>query len=369
MSENKLNEIPEAMMAVQLTGNGGPEKLSVQHDIPVPKIGEDEVLIRVKTCGMNNTDINTRVGWYSKSVTAATSSKGFGEIEDEQTWGGEKFYFPRIQGADVCGIVVDVGKNADSGLIGRRVLVDPCIRDTKSENWRDNAKYLGSEINGGFAQYCSVPFRNTYPVNSEMTDIELASFPCSWATAEHMLTRSRLRKGQTLVVTGASGGVGTALIQLAKLREAYVIAITSSEKFDLVKDCGADSVLDRNKKELKGNIIELAQGPVDVLADVAGGNNFAQLFEAITKGGCYVTAGAIAGPIVDLDLRTLYLNDIEMHGCTVYEPSVFKTLIEYIEHERVKPIIGGVFRLEEIRQAQEEFSKKQHVGTMILTVD
>ena len=94
---------------------------------------------------------------------------------------------------------------------------DPCIREPTSENWRDNAKYLGSEINGAFAQYCAVPLRNTYPINSEMTDIELASFPCSWATAEHMITRSRLRKGQTLVVTGASGGVGTALIQLAKL--------------------------------------------------------------------------------------------------------------------------------------------------------
>ena len=83
MSENQLEAIPEVMMAVQLTGNGGPEKLAVLHDIPVPDIGEDEVLIRGKACGVNNTDINTRVGWYSKSVTAATSSKGFGEIEDE----------------------------------------------------------------------------------------------------------------------------------------------------------------------------------------------------------------------------------------------------------------------------------------------
>ena len=369
MSENQLEAIPKVMMAVQLTGNGGPEKLAVLHDIPVPDIGEDEVLIRVKACGVNNTDINTRVGWYSKSVTAATSSKGFGEIEDKQTWGGNKFSFPRIQGADVCGIVVDVGNNADASLIGRRVLVDPCVRNPKPGNWRDNARYLGSEINGAFAQYCAVPLRNTYPINSEMTDIELASFPCSWATAEHMLTRSRLRKGQTLVVTGASGGVGTALIQLAKLREANVIAVTSLEKYDSVKDCGADLLLDRYEKELKSNIIELAQGPVDVLADVAGGNNFVQLFESIAKGGCYVTSGAIAGPIVDLDLRTLYLNDIEMHGCTVYDPAVFKLLVEYIENERVKPIIGGVFRLEEIRHAQEEFSKKQHVGAMVLTVD
>ena len=93
------------------------------------------------------------------------------------------------------------------------------------------------------------------------------------------------------------------------------------------------------------------------------------MFEAITKGGCYGTSGAIAGPMVELDLRTRYLNDIEMHGCTVYDPSVFKLLTEYIESERVKPIIGGVFRLEEIREAQEEFSKKQHVGAMVLTVD
>jgi len=357
------------MMAVQLTGNGGPEKLSVRHDISVPEIGEDEVLLRVKTCGMNNTDINTRVGWYSKSVTAATSSKGFGHIEDEQTWGGEKLSFPRIQGADACGMVVDVGKNADAKLIGKRVLVDPCIRDPKSKNWRDNAKYLGSEIDGGFAQYCAVPVRNAYPVDSEMTDIELASFPCSWATAEHMLVRSRLGKGHTVVVTGASGGVGTALIQLAKLREASVIAVTSLEKLDLVKDSGADFALDRNEKDLKSKIIELAHGPVDVLADVAGGSNFAELFESVTKGGCYVTAGAIAGPIVDLDLRTLYLNDLEMHGCTVYDPAVFQSLIEYIEKEKVTPIIGGVFRLEEIREAQEEFSKKQHVGAMVLTVD
>jgi len=356
-------------MAVQLTGNGGPEKLSVRHDIPVPKISEDEVLLRVKTCGMNNTDINTRVGWYSKSVRAATLNEGFQNIEDEQTWGGEKLSFPRIQGADACGMVVDVGKNADAKLIGKRVLVDPCIRDPKSKNWRDNAKYLGSEIDGGFAQYCAVPVRNAHPVDSEMTDIELASFPCSWATAEHMLVRSRLGKGHTVVVTGASGGVGTALIQLAKLREASVIAVTSLEKFDLVKDSGADFALERNEKDLKSKIIELAQGPVDVLADVAGGSNFAALFESVTKGGCYVTAGAIAGPIVDLDLRTLYLNDLEMHGCTVYDPAVFQSLIEYIEKEKVTPIIGGIFRLQEIVEAQEEFSKKQHVGAMVLTVD
>ena len=266
-------------------------------------------------------------------------------------------------------MVVAAGNDTNQELIGTRVIVDPCIRDPKSKNWRENAKYLGSEIDGGFAQYCAVPSRNAHPVNSEMTDIELASFPCSWATAEHMLTRSRLEKGQTVVVTGASGGVGTALIQLAKLREATVIAVTSTEKFDSIKRCGADLLLDRNEHDLKNKILELGHGPIDVLADVAGGNNFAELFETIGKGGCYTTAGAIAGPIVELDLRILYLNDLEMHGCTVYDPSVFKALIGYIEEEKVAPMVGGVFDLQDINSAQEEFSKKQHVGAMVLKVD
>ena len=364
-----MNEIPKVMKGVQLTGNGGPEKLSFRYDIPTPEINEEEVLIEVKACGMNNTDINTRVGWYSKSVAAATSNEGFSNIEDENTWGGESLSFPRIQGADPCGVVVAAGNDTNQELIGTRVIVDPCIRDPKSKNWRENAKYLGSEIDGGFAQYCAVPSRNAHPVNSEMTDIELASFPCSWATAEHMLTRSRLEKGQTVVVTGASGGVGTALIQLAKLREATVIAVTSTEKFDLIKRCGADLLLDRNEHDLKNKILELGHGPIDVLADVAGGNNFAELFETIGKGGCYTTAGAIAGPIVELDLRILYLNDLEMHGCTVYDPSVFKALIGYIEEEKVAPMVGGVFDLQDINSAQEEFSKKQHVGAMVLKVD
>ena len=364
-----MNEIPKVMKGVQLTGNGGPEKLSFRDDIPTPEINEEEVLIEVKACGMNNTDINTRVGWYSKSVAAATSNEGFSNIEDENTWGGESLSFPRIQGADPCGVVVAAGNDTNQELIGTRVIVDPCIRDPKSKNWRENAKYLGSEIDGGFAQYCAVPSRNAHPVNSEMTDIELASFPCSWATAEHMLTRSRLEKGQTVVVTGASGGVGTALIQLAKLREATVIAVTSTEKFDSIKRCGADLLLDRNEHDLKNKILELGHGPIDVLADVAGGNNFAELFETISKGGCYTTAGAIAGPIVELDLRILYLNDLEMHGCTVYDPSVFKALIGYIEEEKVAPMVGGVFDLQDINSAQEEFSKKQHVGAMVLKVD
>ena len=131
--------------------------------------------------------------------------------------------------------------------------------------------------------------------------------------------------------------------------------------------CTSKAIADEH--DMKNKILELGHGPIDVLADVAGGNNFAELFETIGKGGCYTTAGAIAGPIVELDLRILYLNDLEMHGCTVYDPSVFKALIGYIEEEKVAPMVGGVFDLQDINSAQEEFSKKQHVGAMVLKVD
>jgi len=363
-------EIPEVMTAVHLVGNGGPEMLVVRHDVPVPTPAGDEVLIRVRACGMNNTDINTRVGWYSKSVTGATSTEGFGddEVTGDGTWGGSGLTFPRIQGADPCGEVVAVGAEVDAGLVGRRVLVDGWVRDAADPTNRDGAGYVGSERDGGYAQYCAVPAANVYPVESPLTDVELASFPCSWSTAEHMLTRPRVSAADTVVVTGASGGVGSALVQLAKLRGARVVAVTSAAKADAVTALGADAVVDRAAPDLAAAVAEAAAGPVHVLADVVGGVDFAPLLEIVARGGRYTTAGAIAGPVVDLDLRTLYLNDLELYGCTVYEPPVFAALVDYIQQGAIRPVVAATFPLAEIHAAQEAFTAKTHVGAMVVTV-
>ena len=184
-----------------------------------------------------------------------------------------------------------------------------------------------------------------------------------------MLTRPALEAGETVVVTGASGGVGTALLQLAKLRGAKVVAVTSSSKADAVSSLGADAVVDRMVDDLVGAVTSAASGPVDLLADVVGGADFAPLLDVVRRGGRYATAGAIAGPVVDLDLRTLYLNDLELYGCTVYEPSVFEALVGYIRRGEVQPVVGGTYPLEEIRAAQEAFGEKSHVGALVLTVD
>ena len=379
MSVN-TGDLPEVMTALHLLGNGGPEMLELRHDVPVPSPADDEVLVRVRACAMNNTDVNTRVGWYSKAVTGATDTEGFatdesvGDVSDDGTWGGDGLTFPRIQGADPCGEVVAVGADADAGLIGRRVLADGWIRDAADPSDRSKAGYLGSERDGGYAQYCTIPAVNVYPVDPvdgpplDLTDAELASFPCSWATAEHMLTRPAVGPDDTVVVTGASGGVGSALVQLARLRGARVVAVTSAAKFDAVSAMGADVCIDRDANDLAGAVLEAAAGRVDVLADVVGGSDFAPLLEVVRRGGRYTTAGAIAGPIVDLDLRTLYLNDLELFGCTVYEPPVFEALVGYIQRGEVRPVVAATWPLSDFGAAQEAFTAKSHVGAMVIEI-
>ena len=363
------SELPAAMRAALLLGTGGPEMLVVRDDVPVPSPGPGDVLVRVAACGMNNTDINTRVGWYSRAVTSATSGEGFAEAEaHDSTWGRRSLSFPRIQGADISGVVVAAGDGANAGLVGRRVLVDPWLRDRERPSDRELADYLGSERDGGYAEYCAVPGENVYPVSTGLSDVELASFACSWSTAEHMLQRAALRPGQSIAIPGASGGVGSALVQLAKRRGARVVAVAGASKLDQVNELGADAGVARESADAVAAAVAANRGRFDVVADVVGGDSFSDWLEALSRGGRYVTSGAIAGPIVDLDLRTLYLNDLQLHGATVYEPQVFADLVGYIDRGEVRPVVGGSYPLEEIHAAQEAFAAKRHVGSLVITV-
>ena len=364
--------LPVYMTAAVLTGHGGLEKLIVRDEIPVPKPKANEVLIHVGACGMNNTDINTRIGWYSKSVDSETNSIGVSDdpgldSEEDATWGGGAVVFPLIQGADVTGRIVAVGDDVSPDRVGERTLVDPWLRDPVDPGNRNLAAYLGSERNGGFAQYMTVPAQNAFPVKSGLTDAELATFPCSYSTGEHMLHRVRLGVGEKIVIPGASGGVGSALIQLAKRRGAWVLAITSRPKMDSIRELGADAVLDRNQKDIEHQIQEiLPGGSADVVADVVGGPDFSMLFNLLCRGGRYVTSGAIAGPIVELDLRTLYLKDLEMHGATVMPVGIFKNLVSYIENSEIRPLLAREFSIYDIKKAQGEFLAKQHIGNFVI---
>lgn len=348
-----MTTLPTTMKGVLLTGHGGPEMLEYCQDIPVPTPKENEVLIRVSAAGVNNTDINTRIGWYSK---------GDNDSEDA-SWSGNALVLPRIQGADVCGEIVAVGSMVDEGRIGERVLIEPCLSDVNGETinppW-----YFGSECDGGFAEYTVVSAKHAYQLNTDLTDVELASFPCSYSTAENMLTRSRVAKGDRVLISGASGGVGSAAIQLAKARGATVIAITSPSKNEQVLDLGADEVVPRN-----ANLVEaLGNNSVDVVIDLVAGDQWPQFLEVLRPKGRYAVSGAIGGAMVELDVRTLYLKDLSFFGCTVLEPEVFGNLVHHIEQGNIKPLVAQTFPLEDINQAQAVFQEKGHVGKMVLTV-
>ncbi|MBX2836774.1 MAG: alcohol dehydrogenase family protein [Gammaproteobacteria bacterium] len=357
-------QIPAQMFGVQLTRHGGVDALAYRSDIPVPAIADDEVLIRVLAAGINNTDINTRIGWYSKTVTAATDAGGLQNNDSEggadATWSGEAMVFPRIQGADCCGVIVAVGAAVDQQRLGERVIVRNMLRSYVAyrpyECWT-----LGSECDGAFAQFTKAPSRETYRVDSDWTDAELASIPCAYSTAENMLHRADVGREHVLI-TGASGGVGSAAIQLAKRRGASVIAIASKQKQAALRALGVDRVIDRNSdlSEVLGHSV------VDVVLDLVAGDAWPALLDVLKRGGRYVTAGAIAGPIVSLDVRTLYLKDLSLIGCTFQEDVVFENLVSYIENDEIKPLVAESFPLSDIGIAQETFLAKQFTGKLVL---
>lgn len=351
------------MMAVVTTGNGGYEKL-VYREVPVPEPGPGEALLRVLAAGVNNTEINTRLGWYSSSVAESTASiaKLHEQEAEKKSDGGwnEATPFPFIQGTDCCGRVVEVGPGVDNDIIGARVLVRPCMRpngyDTMENIW------MASDFDGAFAQYVKVPAVEVFSVKCDWTDEELATIPCAYGTAENMLHRAAVMSGEHVLVAGASGGVGSAAVQLAKRRGAHVTAISSKGKMDQVRSIGADNVIERNEDLVQ----VVGMETVDVVVDNVAGSNFPQMLKVLKRGGRYTSSGAIAGPLVTLDMRDMYLKDITLIGCTAWDAPVFPNLVSYIENGEIRPLLAKIFPLEQIADAQREFMKKEHFGNFVL---
>lgn len=366
---------PEHMQAFVLTGHGGLDRLVLRDDYPVPRPSAGQVLLEVGATGMNNTDINTRTAWYSKAVTEGTTKEGgasgFAAVEkDDATWGGAGVQFPRIQGADVCGHVVALGEGVSEALLGRRVLIDTWLRDPQAPLDLDRCGYFGSECDGGYAEYTVAPVANVHPVESPLSDIELATFATASITAENMLNRAQVAAGETVLIPGASGGVGSALIQLVKRRGATPVALCGASKADQVRALGAAAVLERMPEDLP-SALEAAIGrpTVDVVADVVAGPIWPSLLEALRRGGRYTCAGAIAGPIVTFDVRTFYLRDLILTGATVVPPGTFADLVRYIEQGEIQPLVAATWPLSKLKEAQAAFLEKQHFGNIVVVPD
>jgi len=353
------------MKAIVTTGNGGYEKLEYR-DVPIPELASNEILLKVLAAGVNNTEINTRLGWYSSTVATSTEDLTTGEKEKQEAklkgdggW-NEVTPFPFIQGTDCCGRVVAVSPGGDQNLIGSRALVRPCIRisgwDSLENIW------MASEFDGAFAQFVKVPATEAFPVDCNWSDAELGTIPCAYGTAENMLHRAMVAEGEHVLIAGASGGVGSATVQLAKRRGAIVTAIAGKAKLEKVQAIGADQVIARNDDILDC----LGEKSMDVVVDNVAGADFWRMLKVLKRGGRFVSSGAIAGPLVELDMRDLYLKDLMLIGCTAWDEPIFPNLVSYIEKGEIKPLLAKTFPLKRIVEAQKEFAEKKHVGKFVL---
>jgi NADPH:quinone reductase-like Zn-dependent oxidoreductase len=341
------------MRAVVITGHGGPEVIEVR-DVAVPRPGPGEVLVRVGAAGCNNTDLWTREGSYGLAGDSGRPGGWLGPLD-----------FPRVQGGDVAGTVV-AGGDGETGVVGARVLVDPAIYEDSGPDARP-VDVLGSERDGGFAEYVVVPADRAHRVDeSPLSDVELAALPIAYGTALGMLERGSVTGDHTVLVTGASGGVGLAAVQLARARGARVVAVCSGDKAEAVRTAGAASIVDRRRGQVIADAAEAAPQGYDAVVDVVAGPLVGPGLGLLRSGGRWVVAGALDGWAVDLDVRRLYLANLSLVGSTMHTPRIFDLLVEAARRGDVRPVVAATFELAEVAEAQRQLAQRRHVGKLVV---
>ena len=379
--------MPKTMSAMVLTGHGGPEKLVYYNDFPVPQPGAHDVLIEVSACGLNNTDIKVREAQYAVDFDPNSDLDETSAAASIAATNGETgLSFPRIQGADIVGRIAAVGDKVPQNRLGERVLVDFSIyhaKDTDGSPRMDlsNVDYIGHGADGGFADYVVVPALNAHKIQRNIPDAELATFGCATLTAEHMLSRVSAKSGDKILITGAGGGVGSAAIQLARARGAIPYAVTSRGKEEQILSLGAEACICRqdftdqsggfDKDAFLVAVTEATRSnrSVDVVIDQVGGSMFHGLLQALRPDGHYISAGTISGYTPRINLHTVYMAFLNIHGSSQGQPEDFARIVDYIEAGKIGPTLGGIFPLSQLHHAQKTFQAKNYVGNIVVVPD
>jgi NADPH:quinone reductase-like Zn-dependent oxidoreductase len=340
------------MRAMVTTRHGGPEVVELR-TVPVLRPAEGQVLVEVSAAGCNNTDLWSREGAYG--------------TDEPSGWLGVPLDFPRIQGGDVAGTVVELGAGVDTSLEGARVLVDPALYDGPGDDALI-ADIIGSERDGGFAELVVVPAASLHRVDdSPLSDVELGALPIAYGTALGMVERGGVDAGDTVLVTGASGGVGLAAVQLATARGARVVAVCSAAKADAVRAAGADEIVDRGRGNVVDEVRAAAPDGIDCAVDVVAGDTLAAGLALLRPGGRWVVAGALGGHRVELDIRDLYLANQALVGSTMHTPAMFRRLVEMARGGDLRPVVAATYPLEDLAKAHEDLASRRLVGKLVVT--
>ncbi|ALS29939.1 NADPH:quinone oxidoreductase [Paenibacillus sp. 32O-W] len=308
----------------------------VVRDHPKPVPGPGEVLIAVKACGLNHLDIFVRRGIPGRTLE-----------------------LPHISGGDIAGEVAEVGPGVDNVQPGDSVLIDPLV----------NGQALGEDLTGGLAEYAKVPAANCIPLPEGISYEEAAALPIAYGTAWRMLiTRGQLKAGETILILGASGGVGTAAVQIAKQVGATVIAAAGSDsKLEQLKQLGADYLINYNKDDFSKETWKITEkNGADVIVDYTGKETWPKSIRACKKGGRILTCGATTGFEAVTDLRYVWVREISILGSNAWERRDLETLLELVVQGKLKPVIDRVLPLEEIREAHRLIEGREIFGKVII---
>jgi len=366
--------IPETMHAMLLTGHGNVDRLTYSDSVPTPSPGPGQVLVQVTATAKNNTDRKAREGLYP--------TRGKGELTSFQMGGSPTLSFPRIQGADVVGRVAAVGQGVDSGRIGERGLLDFNLYADERPDINLTPDYYGHGADGGFAEYIAVPADQFHRVeNPELADAELASLGmCSYQTGLHMLTSARVKAGERVLVSGASGGVGTALIQMCRVMGAIPYALSQKNKAEGLIALGAEAVLDRSDMADFTEQVKAVTGghPFDAVMDLAGGEMTDQFIDAMifnmSSRSDYPRlsiAGASAGNVSEIMWTRIYLYQVQIFGVSHGTRGEAEQLITWVRSGELKPVLHAAFRLSELHDAERYFMNRgsDYLGKIVIVPD
>ncbi|WP_349343635.1 zinc-binding dehydrogenase [Marinobacter sp. MMG032] len=364
--------IPNTMKAMVLTGHGDVDKLEYQ-DVSVPAPGPGEVLVRVTATAKNNTDRKAREGLYPTKK---------GEMTSFQMGGKPTLTFPRIQGADIAGRVAAVGEGVDESRIGERGLLDFNIYANDRRDINLTPDYFGHGADGGYAEYVALPSDQFHHIpNAELTDAEVASMGmCSYQTAMHMLTSANIKAGERVLVTGASGGVGTALIQLCRIMGAIPYALSKQDKAAALLELGAEAVLDRSDMDSFVDRVkaETDGKPIDAVMDLVGGEMTdvfidTMIFDMNARSTYprLSIAGASGGNISEILWTRIYLYQVQIFGVSHGTREEAEQLMAWIREGQLKPVLHGAFRLSDLHRAEEYFVNRgsNYLGKIVIVPD
>lgn len=374
MADRVISDLPTAMAAMQLTGHGDIDKLVYRQDIALPTPGPGEVLVKVTATAKNNTDRKAREGLYPTKAKDEVTSFAMG--------GEPTLTFPRIQGADIAGRVAAVGEGVSAERLGERGLLDFNLYADSRRDLNLTPDYYGHGADGGYAEYVVVPSEQFHRIdNPELADAELAALGmCSYQTAYHMMTSAGVAAGERVLVSGASGGVGTALIQLCRIIGAIPFAVSQPEKADALKALGAEEVIDRGDLDSFVERVLAATGgaPIDAVMDLVGGEMSALFIDTMIQDMRRRTtyprlsiAGASGGNVSEVLWTRIYLYQVQIFGVSHGTREEAEQLIAWIRSGELKPVLHAAFRLSELHAAERYFVNRGSgfLGKIVIVPD